>query len=261
MTARDASVALSPRTRASLRRISLPMAACAASAMLPWAPPVARAADYEVTLSRAFLERLAEDAVTSEILTADPDLHWGQVSGRRVEVSRRSQTQIDVDLDLAYAIDNFPDPEVDVDITLGFSCFYARPDINMALPNLDVSVNFPWYVDVATLGLSWVGTHVANVIIDNKLRGMAEMKAKVIAEINDQLGAASFEFCPAFAVTTQGDVIASFGEGDECSPGQRRHLACPRNQVGSGTDQHCVNGYWEGVRDCEPKAPPGGQRP
>lgn len=249
-----------PKWHGRARRVGLSLISGASCAALAVHSP-ARAADYEVTLSRSFLERVAEDAVTAEILTAEPALHWGHVSGRRVEISRRSQSQIDVDLDLAYEVDNFPDPEVDVDITLGFSCFYARPDINLAVPNIDVSVNFPWYIDVATLGLTWVGTHVANVIIDNQIRGMAEMKAKVIAEINAQLGAASFEFCPTFAVTPAADVTVAFGEGNECSPGQQRHLRCPSNQVGPGTDQTCVNGYWEGFRDCEPKAPPGGQRP
>jgi hypothetical protein len=218
----------------------------------------ASAADYELTLTRGFLERIVEDAVTATVLTADDSVYWGHVSGPRVEISRQSAQQIAIDLDLAYALDNFSDPEVDVNIVVGFSCFYAQPDVNLSVPDLDVSVSFPWYIDVATLGFAWVGAHVANVVIDNKISSMEQVKQQVVAEINAQLGAASFEFCPEFSVTPDANVKVSFGYGDECAFGETRHLPCTGNTHGSGTHQTCINGYWEGQRDCEPNAPPGG---
>jgi len=160
------------------------------------------------------------------------------------------------------AFDTVTDPEVDVDIEVGFGCFWADPDLKLSLPNFDVEVNFPWYVDVATGGLSWVSGHVINVIIDREIESMDAVRQQLVHTISDELGQVGFEFCPAFEVTQDTDIRVVFGEGSECTPGQMRHKGCPSNTQGSGYDETCINGYWErtgGV--CEPMAPPGGEQP
>lgn len=50
--------------------------------------------------------------------------------------------------------------------------------------------------------------------------------------------------------------------GSECVTGQTRHRDCSGNFSGPGLDETCVAGFWQttGGR-CEPRAPPGGQRP
>jgi hypothetical protein len=222
----------------------------------------AHAADVVITLDRGFLERAVEDAVTQTVIAAEPRLHWGHVSGRRAEITRNDSDAINVDLDLAFDVSVAPDPEVDVDIEIGFDCFWADPDVKLSIPRFDVDVSFPWYVNVATMGLSWVAGHVGNVIIDKKIDSMDQMKEEIVHEINERLGDVGFDFCPAFTVTEGADVKVIFGQGSECTPGQEEHQACPANWYGPGYDESCINGYWERTGGwCEPQAPPGGQQP
>ena len=235
------------------------VAALAAASLLPASN--AGAADIVVTLDRAFLERAVEEAVTRTAIAGEPRLYWGHVSGRRVEVTRKDQDSINIDLDLAFDLKNAPDPEVDVDVEVGFNCFWGDPDVNLAVPKYDVDVNFPTWLVVATGGLSWVANHVVNVIVDKKLRSMDDVKQQVMQQVNAQLGQTGFDFCPAFNVTSGGNVQVSFGAGSECSAGQTRRSACPSNTTGSGYTDICVNGYWERTGVCEPKAPPGGYQP
>jgi hypothetical protein len=235
------------------------VAALAAASLLPASN--AQAADVVVTLDRAFLERAVEDAVTRTAVAAEPRLYWGHVSGRRVEITRKDQDSINIDLDLAFDVKNAPDPEIDVDVEIGFHCFYADPDVNLAVPKWDVDVNFPTWLVVATGGLSWVANHVVNVIVDKKLRSVDDIRQQLVQQVNQQLGQVGFEFCPAFNVTPSANVQVVFGAGSECSAGQRRQSPCPSNTTGSGYTYFCVNGYWERTGVCEPKAPPGGQQP
>ena len=161
------------------------VAALAAASLLPASS--AQAADVVVTLDRAFLERAVEDAVTRTAVAAEPRLYWGHVSGRRVEITREDQDSINIDLDLAFDVKNAPDPEIDVD------------------------VNFPTWLVVATGGLSWVANHVVNVIVDKKLRSVDDMRQQVMQQVNQQLGQVGFQFCPAFNVTPGANVEVVFG--------------------------------------------------
>jgi hypothetical protein len=234
------------------------LAAAACSVLVSVPSGSAQAQDAVVTLDRAFLERAVEDAITSTIVAAEPRLYWGKVSGRRVEVSRKDQDSINVDLDLAF--DAGPvDPEVDVDVEVGFGCFWGAPDINLSVPRFDVDVNFPTWLIVATGGLSWVANHVVNVVIDRKLQSMDALRRELVEKVNERLGEVGFDYCPAFDVTSAANVQVIFGSGSECSPGQQSYRRCPSNTTGSGYTDICVNGYWERTGHCEPKPPPGGQ--
>jgi hypothetical protein len=233
--------------------------ALTSGAALLAAPTTARGADVVVTLDRAFLERAVEEAVTRTVIAAAPKLYWGHVSGRRVEITRKDVDSLNIDLDLAY--DYGPvDPEVDVNIEVGFGCFYGAPDVNLSVPRFDVDVNFPTWLIVATGGLSYAINHIANVVIDKKIRSMNDLKQSLVTQVNERLGQQGFEFCPAFNVTSGTDVQVIFGVGSECSPGQQRRRSCPSNTTGSGYTDICVNGYWERTGVCEPKAPPGGHQ-
>jgi hypothetical protein len=222
----------------------------------------AHAADVVITLDRGFLERAVEDAITQTVIAEEPDLHWGHVSGRRVEITRNDDNAINVDLDLAFDVSVVGDPEVDVDIEIGFDCFWADPDVKLAIPRFDVDVSFPWYVNVYTMGLSWVGGYVADIIIDKEIDSMDQVKEEIVHEINEQLGEVGFDVCPAFNVTSDANVEVIFGQGSECTPGEEDHQSCPANHSGPGYDLSCINGYWERTGgQCEPVAPPGGERP
>ena len=148
-------------------------------------------------------------------------------------------------------------PEVDVDLQISFQCFSSEPDIELAT-DVDVDVDFPWYVDVATAGLSWVFTTVANQVIDNLIDNSEAIKAEILAKINEAVDL-PLTSCPVFNVTSGGDVELIFGQGSECTDGQTKHRGCSSKEIGPGYDDRCINGYWETVGGwC---APPGGQQP
>jgi hypothetical protein len=71
--------------------------------------------------------------------------------------------------------------------------------------------------------------------------------------------------CPTAVLSGSGYRYKTCSEnamGDQCVAGQTRLQKCSGNYVGPGVNQTCEAGFWEnsGGR-CEPKAPPGGQRP
>jgi hypothetical protein len=243
------------------RRFARPLLyGLAAVALLTLAPREARADNIVITLDRSFLERAAEDAIEATTFE-DTHLYWGHVHGRRVEVTRKNSNTIYVDFDLAYAVSNFPDPEVDVDLQINFHCFYAEPDIKLAIPDVDVDVNFPWYIDVATSGLTWIVTTVADRFINDAVAHSQAIKEEVMAKVNETVDV-PLTFCPDFNVTSSGDVQVIIGQGGECTNGQTKHRHCSGNYTGPGFDDLCINGYWETVGGwCEPKPPPGGQQP
>jgi hypothetical protein len=231
------------------------VAATCALALLTLALREARSDNIVITLDRGFLERTVEDAVTLG-MAAEPALYWGHVSGRRVEVTRQDEDTINVDLDLAYALSHFPNPEVDVDLQIRFNCFWVRPDIDISIPDLDVDVDFPWYIDVGTAGLTWIFDHIADHFIAKKIDHSQAIKQEVLAKVNEAVHV-PLTYCPAFNVTADGDVQVILGHGNECTDGQTKHRRCLSGSRGSGYDDLCINGYWETVSsDCEPYCGP-----
>jgi hypothetical protein len=71
--------------------------------------------------------------------------------------------------------------------------------------------------------------------------------------------------CPTSVMPGSGYRYKSCREnamGDECALGQSRHRNCSSNFSGPGVDYRCEGGFWKRSGGwCEPKAPPGGQRP
>lgn len=129
--------------------VSWLMATASAGAQAPFpididpdAPPI--------TFARVDIEA-AIDAMVVEALATQDRLRWGHISGSRVEVSQAERDVLHIDLDLAANVmDPIPDPEVDVD-------FYIRiipttDSLRAELIDMTVLVNYPWYVDLATLG-------------------------------------------------------------------------------------------------------------
>ena len=212
-----------------------------------------------VTFERDFIERIVEESIQAQVVNEIDNLYWGHIHGRRVEVSKKNATHIRVDLDLAYSLPSIiPNPEVDVDFEIGFNCFWRQPEVNLSLPYFDVDIDFPWYVDVGSLGFSWVASFLGDAIIDRKLASLNKIKGDLIAELNDSIDLPLDE-CPAFNVTDTGDVQLLFGQGNECTLGDTRHSQCPYRHYGPGWDEQCINGYWEKAGGwCEPSPPPGG---
>jgi hypothetical protein len=142
-------------------------------------------------LERAELESLIEGMLGHEMYYNK--LYYGHLYGRAVEVSKASLAKaIHVDLDLAYDVSWLPDPEVDVDFDLVFSC--STGVIKISLKNLKIKVDSAWYSEVLGVGL----------IIDyigNKIAASASNISKAIT-LNTGVGT-----CPSFFINSLGDVV------------------------------------------------------
>ena len=66
-------------------------------------------------------------------------LYWGKISGRPVEVKRKSANTLSVDLDLAADVSWLPDPSVDVDFDIKLGCKDKR--ISAEIANVKANVD------------------------------------------------------------------------------------------------------------------------
>jgi hypothetical protein len=74
------------------------------------------------------------------------DLYWGERFGSDfVELTKKSETSIAVDLDLQLYLNNLPDPNVDVDFDLAFSCTAGKTVMTMT--NGRTRASFPWWFE------------------------------------------------------------------------------------------------------------------
>jgi hypothetical protein len=234
--------------------------------MLLSSQSTASAADAEVVLHGNFLDRAIEDTVTEKLMSAHPELYWGDDGNSRVELSKsEGSNQIAVHLNMMYSLApkgiDLPDPNVTVDFLLAFNCHYSDPKIELWAGDFDVETEFPWYVDVLTGGVSLVITEAANVVIGNSEELRSGLSDKVGSGIGDQLAGVPFDYCPVIEVTSDSDLKLTFGAGDECRSGAVSDQPCPRNTRGNGIHKICVNGRWEQTSWCERLPPPGGQIP
>jgi hypothetical protein len=184
-------------------------------------------------------------------------LYWASASGSpdRVKVSRLSSRAVNADVHMKCAINNFWNPHVYIRLDLVFSCFWRYPSVKVS-PGVDVEVNWPWYVDVATASVTWWIGNIASRTATSQVRASGALQALV------QERMIPINYCPGINVQSNGDVRIDLGMGTACTNGQTNHRRCSGNYDGPGVDYLCVGGRWEvagGV--CEPTAPPGGQRP
>lgn len=103
-----------------------------------------------ITLTRTQLEAIVKNMVDEA--RKGTKLYWGHLHGRPVEVSRKSATSLHVDLDLAYSVNNWFDPEVDIDFDV--QLFIQGGQLKTKIANFKVDVNSSWYSDILSLGIS-----------------------------------------------------------------------------------------------------------
>jgi hypothetical protein len=101
-------------------------------------------------LPKAKLLSLVEASIGNQI-NYTPGLDWGEYDrfnntkwGPVVEVSFKSFNTLTFDLDLQRRIDNFPNPEVDVNFDLVFKCVNGR--IVFDIKNVSYGTNLPGYI-------------------------------------------------------------------------------------------------------------------
>ena len=122
-------------------------------------------------------------------------LYWGEISGRAVEVTRKDDHTVHVDLDLAYSLDNWFDPEVDVDLDLGLACSGGK--ISLTASNVQVHVDANWVTDVLSLGLVNIAEHYIDGRINDGLKNFS-FKTEV-----------GVPLCPTMTVQSNGNIVFS----------------------------------------------------
>lgn len=188
----------------------------------------------------------------------DCSLYWasGTGSNDRVRVSRLNPKTINADVHMKCAINNFRNPDVYIRLDLAFSCSLPNPSVRVSPANVDVEVNWPWYVDVGTASVTWWIGNIASRTASSQARASGALQAFVQEQM------VPINYCPGINVQSNGDVRIDLAMGNECTNGQTKHRRCSANYYGPGIDYVCVGGRWaSGGGWCEPRPPPGGQRP
>jgi hypothetical protein len=120
-----------------------------------------------LSISRSELESRIE-AMAGTFIHGN-DLYWGRLHGRGVEVSRKSSSTIHGDLDLAYRLDNWFDPEVDIDFDVRIC---KDGQVSVAVQNVDVDVDSPWYAEILSLGIAEYVDQKMSEGMEKALRGI-----------------------------------------------------------------------------------------
>ena len=121
------------------------------------------------------------------------DLYWGHLYGRAVEITKASiSNAIHVDLDLSVDISWVPDPEVDVDFDVVFSC--TSGVVNISVKNLKKWVGY----DVPILGT------LVNPIVNYLATLFGPALKAVFSAIQVNTGSTT---CPTFFINSNADVV------------------------------------------------------
>jgi hypothetical protein len=152
---------------------------------------------------RAMLEPLIEGAVGHAINSPESpsevrDLYWGGLGGRGyVQVERVDGNTSSADLDLVYSLDGYANPNVDVDFRMDASC--SAGSFNLAINHVDVTADFPDYLDWLTLGLQPIATTFINAILD-----------AFTANLSQSLSLPTM-FCPGVSTDSYGGIALNWG--------------------------------------------------
>ena len=229
-------------------------------------PAVAQA--QIITISRADIERRVETGVECYIHPDGPgcapappnksrpdcSLYWasGAGSADRVRVSRKDSKSVRADVHLKCAINNLPNPDVYIHLDLRFSCNLPNPSVKTTPVNVDIEVDWPWYVDLYTATISWWIGNFKSRTITSSVRASGALQRYVDERM------VPITYCPGISVQANGDLQIDLATGNECMDGETKHRNCTGNTYGPGYDYVCVGGRWNpGGGWCEPKPPPG----
>jgi hypothetical protein len=135
--------------------------------------------DTSACITQAVPESVMRDQVRSsvdELDAAEPRI--SQRSAARVEVDA---TGISVALRLKIAIDNFADPNLDIDCKVGLQV--RDRGVDAFYRSFAVDLDWPWWVTVVTAGVS----KIVEEIIEDKIE--AQLKPAVLAGLEERLDA------------------------------------------------------------------------
>jgi hypothetical protein len=191
---------------------------------------------FLVTVTHAQITSAVDSAVDEHVVKGK--MKWNPDVDERTEVRRVDTDTYHVDLDLKYDR-RIIDPTVDVDFDLGLYCDWRDPKIQVSLSEPSVDVDYPRWVDAATLGVTLIMDHIGDAFAAQKL------DQAINSGITDDLSVPVGRFCPEISVNSRGDLELDFSPGDECVNGRTRTDACSgARPLGTGVHRLCVNGRW-----------------
>ena len=221
-------------TAHSSRRFARPLVyGLTALALLTLAPREARADNIVVTLDRGFLERAVEDAIEDTIFEERMALlgprEWparrghaqGPAHDLRGPRSGLCAFQVPGSRSRCGPADQLP-------LLLGAAGHRS------SIPDMDVDVNFPWYIDVGSGGLTWVVDKIADHFIAKKIDNSQAIKQEVLAKVNETVNV-PFTYCPDFNVTSSGDVQVIFGQAMSARTDRPSTASCRATPPGPAT--------------------------
>jgi len=112
------------------------------------------------------------------------------------KVKKRRETQVEVEpsgiivrIRLKADIPNFPDPDLDVDAKIAIGLTSDRK-VWVTYKSFAVDIDFPWYVHVGTVGLSFIAEKIVEDLIENKIKKslLEEVKKKLDSSISQSNG-------------------------------------------------------------------------
>lgn len=124
------------------------------------------------TISRGQVENMIKTSVDKAI--KGTRLYFGQLHGRPVEAKRKDAATLAVDLDLAVRVNNWFDPEADVDFDLRFSVQGGK--LKTTISKLKVDVDSSWTATILSLGL----TKGLDLYVESRLR------SEIAGKLNSQ---------------------------------------------------------------------------
>jgi hypothetical protein len=135
--------------------------------------------DTSACVTRAVPESLVRSQLRSAVAKLD---------AAEPRLSQRSDPRLEIDADgihvalrFKLAIDNFADPDIDVDFTIGLRV--RNGSVEPYYRSFAVDVDWPWWVTVITAGVS----KLVEEFIDGKIEG--RLKPAILAGLKDQLDA------------------------------------------------------------------------
>ena len=205
------------------------------------------AESIEQSINIALAKRIAKEKENGTEHPALEHIQWDSSAWDRVEISRDQSNSVAVHANLIYQDELLPEPDVDLDFKLWFSCDFLQPNLAITVSEFTIEVDYSAVIDVLTGGVSLVLTSAADALVDSK----GEIASQVSAGASSSISLGDIPYCPHFNVTDGADVVIYFDTGTECTQsGVVSRRACPKYQEGDGITEYCINGYRETTRQC-----------
>jgi len=142
---------------------------------------VLRSVSVRVDTSACLTVPVPETRIRSEVRSV-----VAKLDAAEARLSQRSDPRVEIDakgihvaLRFKLAIDNFPDPNLDVDFTIGLRV--RNGTVEPFYKSLSVDVDWPWWVTVITHGVS----KIVEEFIDGKIE--AKLKPAILTGVKDQI--------------------------------------------------------------------------